>query len=81
MTTPRRRKPSGGRKTMHPDALRRLMGEMGFSFTTAQRSDSIDFRDVAVWTAREALEGAYAAGFAAGKMAAKRVPKRRVSRA
>ena len=38
---------------------------LGFETLETRRSDSLDFREVAVWNVREALERAYQAGRAA----------------
>lgn len=42
---------------------------MGFTTLERRKSDSLDFRDVACWCAREALLAAYMAGFADGRRA------------
>lgn len=47
------------------EAVERLARGLGFADLEARNSDREDFRDVAVWTARAALEGAYDAGVAA----------------
>jgi hypothetical protein len=38
---------------------------LGFETLDTRGSDALDFRDVAVWCVRDALEAAYAAGMAA----------------
>lgn len=43
-----------------------LMKQMGFETTQTRNSDSLDFREVAVWEIKEALEAAYRAGRSAG---------------
>jgi len=40
---------------------------LGFDTLATRNSDALDFRDVAVWSVREALEAAYAAGMAAAR--------------
>jgi len=42
---------------------------LGFETLATRKSDALDFRDVAVWCVRDALEAAYAAGMAAAKTA------------
>ena len=55
--------PTGYSKgSMDPKDLARLMKEMGFETVETRNSDSLDFRDVAVWSARQALENAYNLG-------------------
>jgi len=39
---------------------------LGLDTLETRKSDSLDFSEQAVWTLREALEAAYAAGLAAG---------------
>ncbi len=41
--------------------------KLGFETLETRSSDALDFRDVAAWSVREALEAAYRAGLAAGK--------------
>jgi hypothetical protein len=43
---------------------------LGFETLEARMMDSLDFREVSVWSVQEALEMAYAAGLAACKKAA-----------
>jgi hypothetical protein len=40
---------------------------LGFTTLETRNSDSLDFRDVAVWSVKDALEAAYRAGLAAAK--------------
>jgi hypothetical protein len=42
---------------------------LGLDTLETRKADSLDFRDVAVWQVRAALEAAYAAGLAAAKAA------------
>lgn len=51
------------RKLLETIATKRL----GIPTLSARNSDSLDFRDCAVWQIRKALEDAYAAGFKAGR--------------
>jgi hypothetical protein len=39
--------------------------KLGFETLEARSSDELDFRDVAAWSVKEALEAAYRAGLAA----------------
>ena len=41
--------------------------KLGIATLETQRSDSLDFHDVAVWSVKAALEAAYRAGLAAAK--------------
>lgn len=41
--------------------------KLGFETLETRRSDSLDFRDVAVWSVKDALEAAYRAGLGAAK--------------
>ncbi|MFP2963771.1 hypothetical protein NVS55_08115 [Myxococcus stipitatus] len=41
--------------------------KLGFETLDTRHSDSLDFRDVAVWSVKDALEAAYRAGLAAAK--------------
>ncbi len=61
------------------DALLRAIAavELGFSTLETRRHDSLDFREVAVWGAREALERAYEAGRQAGRDEAERAAGKR----
>ena len=41
--------------------------KLGFTTLETRKSDSLDFRDVAVWSVKDALESAYRAGREAAK--------------
>ena len=41
--------------------------KLGFTTLETRNSDSLDFRDVAVWSVKDALEAAYRAGVDATK--------------
>jgi hypothetical protein len=41
--------------------------KLGFETLETRRSDALDFRDVAVWSVKDALEAAYRAGLAAAR--------------
>ena len=41
--------------------------KLGFTTLETRNSDSLDFRDVAVWSVKDALEAAYRAGVDAAK--------------
>jgi hypothetical protein len=41
--------------------------KLGFTTLETRKSDSLDFRDVAVWSVKDALEAAYRAGREAAK--------------
>lgn len=45
---------------------------LGFETLETRRSDALDFREVAVWTVRDALRAAFDAGYEAGLTAAAR---------
>lgn len=59
------------------DALfdRIAWARMGIKTLETQRSDSLDFHDVAVWTMRAALHDAYEAGLRAGIEDAKKAAR------
>ena len=70
MTTTSTTSPANARpEDPERDALLRAIAavELGFSTLETRRHDSLDFREVAVWGAREALERAYEAGRQAGR--------------
>ena len=49
---------------------------LGFETLVARKSDRLDFREVAVWSVRTALEAAFQAGVAHGLDAARKRSKR-----
>lgn len=63
--------------SVHPEtrqeATARLARRLGFPDLVERKSDRADFREVAVWHVREALEAAYDAGVAATTTDAKRI--------
>lgn len=51
------------KETAERDAtIRQLAALIGFETLETRNSDSADFKEVAVWSLKEALEAAYAAG-------------------
>lgn len=62
-------KKRGGRKEPTVDELLASIAKTMLHIDTLEtrRSDSLDFHDVAVWSAKTALEAAYRAGLAAAK--------------
>lgn len=59
------------RTTKTRDAVLAVIAKatMGFETLDTRRNDSMDFRDVAVWSAKEALERSFVAGRLAGECA------------
>jgi hypothetical protein len=57
---------------MMNDRLLAIARRLGFGTLTTRNSDRLDFREVAVWQVREALEAAYEAGKQAAKEEAAR---------
>ncbi len=49
------------------DELLAIARRLGFGILETRNSDRLDFREVAVWQVREALEAAYEAGRQAAK--------------
>ena len=45
-----------------PSELRQIAERLGFPTLETRGSDRLDFREVAVWTVRDALQRAYEAG-------------------
>lgn len=60
----------GKRETAKRDQVVAKIAEerLGFETLEMRKSDSLDFREVAVWSVKDALEAAYLAGRAAGKV-------------